>query len=370
MKQFRNILIIILVFIGSLLQVNGCTEKESETIVIPAILPLTGPSADLGQSVSNGMKLAIEDINTQYPKYKIELKIDDSKGQAKEAVNLFHGLLAQSHSPVVLSWMSFAAKAISPLAKSNDTVLFMGAAMPELTDGRDFVIRVWPNALELANEMTSFAIRKFNNAAILYINDDYGKAVKDAFETKFVTEGKNVVYVDALDFGVTDFRSILYKAKQKEPDVLFIPAYGSTYAHIIKQIKEIMPNVPIIADLTLCNSFTLEQIGVLGNGIYVPATYVDDENTTNLDTSEFQKKYAHNFGKRADFNAGLGYDMAKVATIAILNTNATAMDISNYIKNMSQYSGATGSISYDQNGDCKIHIEMMQIQNGKPTRIH
>ena len=370
MKNFYKALVLLGVLSLSILFTVSCKQKVDEQhIVIPAILPLTGPSADLGQSVANGMRLAVEDLNKEYPQYKFELSIDDSKGQPKEAVTIFNALMTKTKSPVVLSWMSSAANALYPLAESNKRILFVGAAMPDLTKGKEHVIRVFPNGVDLADKMASYAITKYKTCSVLYVNDDYGTTIKDVFKDNFEKGGGTIKLIEPLKLGETDFRTIILKVKKNQPDVIYIPAYGPIYVHIFQQIREILPNIPIIADIPLFNSYTLEQIGKVANGIVGPATLVDDETIKIPEAEVFIKRYKSKYNKRADFNGGLGYDMFKIAAVGVMNAKDDGTTVINYIKNQKNFKGVTGDILIDSNGDSKIQLELMQIKNGWPMRV-
>jgi branched-chain amino acid transport system substrate-binding protein len=316
------------------------------------------------------MRLAVEDLNKEYPQYKFELSIDDSKGQPKEAVTIFNALMTKTKSPVVLSWMSSAANALYPLAESNKKVLFVGAAMPDLTKGKEHVIRVFPNGVDLADQMASYAITKYKTCSILYVNDDYGTTIKDVFKDKFEKGGGTIKLIEPLKLGETDFRTIILKVKKNQPDVIYIPAYGPIYVHIFQQIREVLPNTPIIADIPLFNSYTLEQIGKVANGIVGPATLVDDETTNVHEASDFIKRYRAKYNKRADFNAGLGYDMSKIAALGVINAKSEGTDVIKYIKNQKTFKGVTGAVIIDSSGDSKIQIELMQINDGWPVRLN
>ena len=109
------------------------------------------------------------------------------------------------------------------------------------------------------------------------------------------------------------------------------------YVHIFQQIREILPNIPIIADIPLFNSYTLEQIGKVANGIVGPATLVDDETIKIPEAEVFIKRYKSKYNKRADFNGGLGYDMFKIAAVGVMNAKDDGTTVINYIKNQKNF---------------------------------
>lgn len=79
-------------------------EESGETIRIGAIAPVTGDRAEAGQSVWRSFQLAADDINAKGGVLgkKIEIVLEDSKGDAKEAVELTKKL--QMMIPSVQCW--------------------------------------------------------------------------------------------------------------------------------------------------------------------------------------------------------------------------------------------------------------------------
>ncbi|MDO8721477.1 MAG: ABC transporter substrate-binding protein [Syntrophales bacterium] len=368
----KKAVFLLIILVVSILTSASCskTSEDEKNIVIPAILPLTGPSADLGQAVANGMQIAIEELKKENPSYKFELSLQDSKGQPKEAVTIFNALSTQTKSPIMLSWMSSVANALSPLAAQNKRVLIMGAAMPNLTQGKDFIVRVFPNAIDLADQTASYAAKKFKTCSILYVNDDYGKTTKDVFKETFEKGGGTIKLIEPLNLGETDFRTILLKLKKNPTDAVYIPAYGPIYVHMFQQIKEILPKMPVIADIPMLNRYTLDQLGATANGVVAPGTIVDDDKTMSTpEATEFLKQYKEKFNKRADYSSGIGHDMVRIAALAVMKAKKDGAAVQTFIKTQKEFKGVTGKITIDGSGDSKMQIELLEIKDGSPIRI-
>lgn len=339
---------------------------KKDTIEITAILPLTGASSDLGKSVANGMNMAAEEFNAKSPKKKVKLSIDDSKGKPAEAITAYKSWKSKSNSPVVLSWMSSVARSLSTTTQQDQVVLFAGAALPGLTNDSGQVVRVWPKAEALSEITSQYAIKKgFKKIAILYINDDYGKSVSTTFESAITKAGSKIIAKEPLILGETNFRTIIEKIKQSNPDAIYIPAYGSAYVQGLKQVKEILGNsFPVMADLTILSSFTLAQLGNEKNDVVAPATALDVDSTQSPETSEFAKKYKEKYSQRADFNSGLGYMMFKVAANGISDSDGSFKGISSYVSKTQNFDGPLGVLKFNQQNDVSVPLKMIQIKDG------
>ncbi|MCL4378493.1 MAG: ABC transporter substrate-binding protein, partial [Actinobacteria bacterium] len=175
-KLYMNIIPLSFLIFSSIL-INSCSTMDKNKSEIGAILPLTGSSSYLGQSVLDGMKIAFEDFNKLN---KTDYVFDpyDYQGKISSVNNIYQLTKTKDNPNLVLSWMSSVASALVQNTEKDNTLLFVGAAKPELTENTKFVIRLWPNAIDLANIESDFAINKLKckNVGIFYINDDYGLA--------------------------------------------------------------------------------------------------------------------------------------------------------------------------------------------------
>jgi len=363
---------LVVVVLAVLIVIFRLPTQPASELTLPAILPLTGPSTDLGRSVANGMEMARDDLNAANGGLQLGLAIDDSKGNPGEAVTVYRSLTARSPTPVVLSWMSSVARALSPLSRDEGEALFVGAALEGLTVPSGLVIRVWPRAEQLAQDMGEYALHtEHQRIAILPINDDYGRSVAATFSKVLAESGSiEVVATEPLDLGATDFRLLLERVRLLEPDVVYMPAYGAAYVYGIKQIREILgPEVEIWADLPLLSSFTLPNLGDEIEGVVVPATALDVRPYPTQRAKDFATRYETRYGRRPDFNSGLGYMMYHIAASARLAGRETGADVADFVSSTAHFDGPLGAITYDQKNDCHIPLMISRIVDGIPQPI-
>lgn len=120
--------------------VSGCgnsADKNANAIRIGVVAEMTGNNASYGTSITNGMKLAVQQINDKGGVLgkKIELVIADSKSEPAEAANAMSKLVNQDKTPAVMgiftSSGAIAAANVSESAKVP--FLAVGATNPKVT---------------------------------------------------------------------------------------------------------------------------------------------------------------------------------------------------------------------------------------------
>ena len=120
--------------------VSGCStgsDKKADTIKIGVVAELTGNNATYGTSITNGIKLAVQQLNDTGGLLgkKIELVVADNKSEPAEAANAMSKLVNQDKAPVVMglfaSSSAIAASNVSEAAKVP--FLAVGATNPKVT---------------------------------------------------------------------------------------------------------------------------------------------------------------------------------------------------------------------------------------------
>src|SRR4051812_27291605 len=93
------------------------TSASAQTIKIGVIEPLTGPFAASGNYVTNGAKIAADEINAKggVLGQKIELVIEDNKSNPTEAASVAEKLMVRDKVPVLMgAWGSSLTLAVMP----------------------------------------------------------------------------------------------------------------------------------------------------------------------------------------------------------------------------------------------------------------
>jgi len=356
-KKFTLSLIVIFVF--SLFIMQGCGKnEESEVIKIGAILPLSGPGSDFGNYIKEGINLATEEINRETNK-KIEIIYEDSKNEPKLGINSYIKLINTEKPIATVIALSSVAKALAPFSKKAETIqMYIAVAIPDITDG-DYRFRIYPEAYGMAGKMAKYSIQQLNakSAAIIYINDDFGRTSLEAYTSTFNNLGGKIIFSESYELTQLDYKNQLIKLKdiKPAPDVIYLNGYGPAYSNIVKQISELNIKALLTADMTLGLPVTQKQVGSASNGAY----FVDGK-MSKVFSDKFKKKY----DKEATSYAGYAYDTINMVYSVLKNKDININILKEGLRNIQNYKGAMGDISIKKNGDSNLEFVIKQIKNG------
>ena len=222
-------------------------------IKLGAAEALTGPAAQYGQSIKNGLELAIDEINAAggVKGSKITLVLEDEQGKKEQAIDVFKKLIFQDKVLMLFGpTLSNSAQAADPIAQAAKIVVFGTSNTAEgITSIGDHVFRnsvteadVLPETLRVSAKAAG--IKK---VAVLYGNDDvFTKSGFDAFKKALDNMNIAITTTETFAKGDVDFKAQLTKIKASNPDAIVLSALIAEGAPIMVQARGLGINLPFI----------------------------------------------------------------------------------------------------------------------------
>ncbi len=231
------------------------TAETKEPIKIGAAIPLTGPGSLTGLELQRGMKLAEKEINEAGGVLGRPIKIvfEDTKTNPDAAKSAIKRLAEIENVDVLTGIMSSSvfAGVIPDLKRYQKVTLIVGAAyspFEEKFKDEDWFFHVHPydyhNVKFYAKFLKDIGVKSI---VLFYESGAFGTGSKKQIEDTFPDYGIQVL--DSLEFtsGSGDFRSLITRAKQLNPDALLWVGYEVDALPIVLQCKELDFNPKIIA---------------------------------------------------------------------------------------------------------------------------
>ncbi len=334
---------------------------------------LTGSEATFGQSTSNGLKLAIAEINAAggINGSKIVLVEYDTKGDTKEAGAVVTRLCTKDHVTAVIGEVaSSLSLAGAPICQQNNIPMISPSSTnPKVTQQGDMIFRAcfMDSFQGYAEAKFAWHTKHFKTAAVLLDQSSaYSVGLAEFFSKEFEKFGGKVVIKQQFAKGEQDFTAKLTAIRDTNPDVLFVPAYYNDVANIAVQARKLGIKAPLLGGDGWDSAKLFEMGGKAIEGSFYSNHAAPDAPGPVL--KAFVDKYKDEYGPMPDALGALGYDSGKLLFDAMKRAKSLGgRDLANAIGQTKDFEGASGVITIDENRDAKKDCVILEIVDGKPT---
>lgn len=327
---------------------------------VGAVTHLTGDAAVYGQSMKKGVELALDKINAQGE--KIRVIFEDDRLSAADAQTAFLKLAGSDKVPVILgSCSSTITLSLCPKADEQKVVLISPVSTaPALKECGDYVFSAMATDDAQGPEWVNVAdYLKANEVAVMYLNNDYGIGVKDAFLEAY--PGK-VLIVQPFELGAKDFRTELLKVKATNPKIVFIVDHVAEGSIVIKQAAELGMDVQWVTDVSMVAQETIDLAGGAAEGVMG----LRAGSTQTPQYQEFQGAFQAKYNEPPTIWADFAYDTMMLVSLAIDKYGCNSEGIKQGLMEVSQdYVGASGPKAFNEYGISKAVYEWMIVKDGQ-----
>jgi branched-chain amino acid transport system substrate-binding protein len=215
-----------------------------DTIKIGVSEPLTGAFAASGNYVTQGAKIAEDEINAAGGVLgrKIQLIVEDNKSNPTEAVATVEKLIVKDKVPVLMgAWSSTLTLAVMPklIEYSVPMVVETSSSGKITTSGNPFIFRISPTSeMEAKAFQPLVAKLGIKKADFLNTNNDFGIGSATEFSKMLKASGVEVGVMETMDPKATDFSAQLTRIKASGGDALFVTTAVEQNTLILKQAKD------------------------------------------------------------------------------------------------------------------------------------
>jgi branched-chain amino acid transport system substrate-binding protein len=359
----------------SIIMLSSCNDSssgdKSTKVNIGVVLPLTGELASYSAPMKQGMELAVEEIN-KADSTKAELKFIDTKAEAKTAVNAIMQMInVDKISYFIGDISSTTTLAMIPVIESNKAfILSPGASSPKLSGISKSFARNYPSSLDESLKSAEYAYNtlKASKATIVYVNNEYGIGLKDAFEVRYKQLGGNLLASEIYNFGEVDFKTIILKIKEQNPDMIYLAGNQKEMGNFMKQLRDSKFSCKVISNISFLEPDCINIAKEAAEGVMVPVAYYNPNDSTSSTAMNFGKLYKQKFNADASVAVAVGYDAVMLIYNSIKKEGNDPQKVADYIRNLKNYNGALGNFSFE-NGDINMKTVFKIVQNGKAVDI-
>jgi branched-chain amino acid transport system substrate-binding protein len=294
------------------------SAQGAKEVVIGFSGPLSGVAAEYGQDCSNGIEMAVKELNAAGgitvggEKYKFKLVKLDDRIDPTEAVNNCRKLLDQYKAPAVFNpvFNTLAAMARINQDKGHEFLLMGYTSTPKMIEmGNKLVAAIPPPFTVYVKSFSDLAWKKgWRKAAMVVTLGAYGDEWRHAFKANWEARGGKITADKPANYYTeTDFSSQLTAALATKPEVLLIGGPSPTTALVIEQARGLgYKGGFILIDQAKMDYIAniLKGTKLMGNTIGVAAVAM----SPTAAAPAFDKKYVAEYKRMQTWEVALNYD--------------------------------------------------------------
>ncbi|TML63851.1 MAG: ABC transporter substrate-binding protein [Actinobacteria bacterium] len=345
---------------------------------------LTGFLAVHDKLISNGAKLAVEQINGKGGiggKVKIALTLEDVKSDPAVSVQVANDLIGKHVGVLVLPCNTDYQVAMANVAQRKKQFT-LSPCNGDPTVAKKFPV-YWPVGMAGNAQMAQLAnyakLRKYKRVYVLDSPFLYVHLMAKYFKKAAPSRGISIVGTDQIPFGATGFAgspegyaAIVTKIKNlsTKPNAIMTGLFSPFVDFLARELKAQGVKVPIIGSDGMDTAVDLQVGGSAVNGYGFSTFGYPDKGTA---TARFYSQFRKRFGASPDGTyPALGYDTIKVLEAAVLKAGSTdPKKIQAALSAGMTVNGALGPVKYKGGGQHNPTnlVVVDQIKGGKFVKV-
>lgn len=347
---------------------NDKSGGETVEAKVGVISWLTGSGASYGEAITNGLKLANEEL-TDKGEVKIDLVIEDSAGAQDQALSAAQKLMNNENvSAIIGPTLSTEMNVVGPEADMNG-IPILGTSttadgIPQIGEYvfRDSIPESVAIPASVKKAVDEYGAKK---VALIYGNDDvFTKSGYDTMKKTVEDMGLEVVTTETFQIGQSDYKAQLTKIKNLKPDLVLASALYNEGAVILDQARKMGIDVPFVGGNGFNSPEIINIAGDAANGLIVATPWFAGKE--NEKVQNFVKKYNEEYGKDPDQFAAQAYDGLYLMAEAIKTAGSDDPDaIRDGLAGIKDFEGVLGTMSFDEDGDIVMEPTVLIIEDGK-----
>jgi len=349
------------------------TQACAQPVKIAIIGALSGTNASLGNWMTQGVTLAVEQKNKAggVQGCQVQIITYDDQADPTTSVGLAQKVATQDNAMAV--WATTNSN--TALA---DLPIFQQYKIPQLTNGTNvtitqqgdpYIFRVNPAGPAYETPVVNYLVKQGKTKfAIIGDNSAYGVG-----ETKYQTDAlkaDNLTPLDTESYGINDkdFTGQLTKIMQTQPDVLLLASSEVAAGLIAKQARQLGFTGIIGGGSGLASPVFISTAGDAAEGAYFTSPYPG--NDANDATKAFDAAYKARWGADPEVHGANTYDGTNMLLMAMDNAHPLTPDnVATQMHKICNYQGLQGTFCYDQTGEGINTTFLGVVKDGQLTYL-
>lgn len=342
---------------GSLVLLLGACHLSREPIQIGLAGSLSDP---VGVPMKRAAELAVEEINANggVNGHPLELIERDDYADPDSAVFVASDLYEAGVSAVIGHLFSSTTIAASPVYNGGPdpvAAISPSSSSPEISTAGDYTFRICPSDLAhgMALARWVYDTLGLHRGAVLYLNDQYGRGVRQTFVRDFIRRGGELVSIDPYLGDTPEVAPYLDRmVKNGRVQFLLVAGNRGEAEEILRQARTRGLQMPVLGGDGLEG---IEEAGAIADGVYLSSAYLPTLSTASNRT--FLQAYRKRFPGAGLPNqpAAATYDAVYLLRHVLAKSGPKRSDVRRTLAqigtSLPAFEGVTGKVAFDMRGD-------------------
>jgi len=368
--------------------VAGCSSGGggggSADARVGVLQPTTGDLGDLGAPIQDAGILPVTQLQNEGVAYTLESRREDTETNPSVGVDRAEALATAGYPSI-----TGAASSAVTIRVANEVLIpqdIVGispaSTSPDITDiNGNYLLRTCPtDALQgvaLAN--LAYEERGIESVSTLYLNNDYGQGLNDAFVSSFQEAGGEVFAQQSFQKQQPSYSSVLSDVLSDAPDALLMIGYPASGTQLFRNFYErddAQDYTVLVTDGLQENDLPSNVDNPMENVVGTAAA------ATGPGRDTFDQLYQEEYGTEPGVYNAQAYDATAVHILAQLRAGeVTGSAVSEEVRAVAnpggevigpgslaeglemaangteiQYQGASSNVEFDENGDLSAAV--------------
>jgi branched-chain amino acid transport system substrate-binding protein len=343
-----------------------------EELRIGLIAPMTGPFAQVGADMTNGFKMYLDEVNSNFAGAKVNLIIEDSQGKPDTAVTKAKKLILEDHVQLLVGGvLAPEGYALAPVSTAEKTVYIASVpAADDLTQRQlgnyPYFIRTSWTSSQPHHPLGQWACDQ-GYKKIITVGADYafGYEAVGGFQKAFEDCGGKIIQKIWPPLGTKDFGPYIPTFKA-DADAVFSLMVGPMPLQFPKQLRASGWTKPIIGGGTSYDESVLPFMGDEVIGDVSALQYSAGLQTPRNEA--FVKAYRAKYGKVPSYFSESNYTTAMMIDLVMKQTKGAWPGPEAFIAKMLtlKVDAPRGPVSFD---DMRNPVQDIYIKKVEKTKM-
>lgn len=335
------------------------TTAAPGKVNVALLLPLSGPSAALGQAMLNAAQMALFDLADD----RLELLTRDTQGSAAGATSAAQSVIAGGAQLILGPLLQAEVEAVKPIAQGARVPVIAFSTATQLAGGGTYLMGFTPD--QDINRVTAYAHSKgLERFAVLAPRSAYGEIVANAVQAAVTANAATLVRVEFYDPTINDMAQAVrrFAGQGHDFDALFLPEGGA-------RLKALAPQLPYF-------NIDPSKVKFLGTGLWDEPGLGTEPSLDGgwyaapapASRAAFERRYQELYKTKPARLATLGYDATALA--AVLTRAPQGADFSTAtLTSPNGFAGIDGIFRLRADGLVQRGLAVLEVHRGAGTVI-